>query len=166
MFLINLIPLHVLTLMVTGRFSHRIYVAYSTLYCVGTVLSMQISFVGFQPVQSSEHMLVSTVQTGLRSPVIQCRLFWELYKSKNLFTGTQCNTGPVIIHPKTNTHFIKTVEYPYVKNACYSESAVFFSVLMVVSAKTAEFRALRMLLSFWQMCGMITAVSWWSSGKE
>ncbi|XP_044741435.1 dolichyl-diphosphooligosaccharide--protein glycosyltransferase subunit STT3A [Chrysoperla carnea] len=56
-FLINLIPLHVLTLMFTGRFSHRIYVAYSTLYCVGTILSMQIPFVGFQPVQSSEHML-------------------------------------------------------------------------------------------------------------
>lgn len=30
MFLINLIPMHVLVLMVTGRFSHRIYVAYST----------------------------------------------------------------------------------------------------------------------------------------
>ena len=29
-FLINLIPLHVLALMLTGRFSHRIYVAYST----------------------------------------------------------------------------------------------------------------------------------------
>lgn len=55
-FLINLIPLHVLTLMVTGRFSHRIYVAYSTVYVLGTILSMQISFVGFQPVQSSEHM--------------------------------------------------------------------------------------------------------------
>lgn len=27
-FLINLIPLHVLALMATGRFSHRIYVAY------------------------------------------------------------------------------------------------------------------------------------------
>lgn len=56
-FLINLIPLHVLCLMWLGRFSARVYVAYSTLYCVGTVLSMQISFVGFQPVQSSEHML-------------------------------------------------------------------------------------------------------------
>jgi dolichyl-diphosphooligosaccharide--protein glycosyltransferase len=55
-FLINLIPLHVLVLMLTGRFSHRIYVAYSTVYCIGTILSMQISFVGFQPVQSSEHM--------------------------------------------------------------------------------------------------------------
>ncbi|KAL3889860.1 hypothetical protein ACJMK2_002184 [Sinanodonta woodiana] len=55
-FLINLIPLHVLALMFTGRFSHRIYVAYSTVYALGTILSMQISFVGFQPVQSSEHM--------------------------------------------------------------------------------------------------------------
>lgn len=38
MFLINLIPMHVLALMVTGRFSHRIYVAYSTVSgcsCVG-----------------------------------------------------------------------------------------------------------------------------------
>ena len=59
-FLINLIPLHVLTLILTGRFSHRIYVAYSTVYCLGTLLSMQIAFVGFQPVQSSEHMLVSS----------------------------------------------------------------------------------------------------------
>merc|ERR1711962_470615 len=51
-FLINLIPLHVLALMITGRFSHRILVSYSTVYCLGTILSMQISFVGFQPVQS------------------------------------------------------------------------------------------------------------------
>ncbi|XP_070556309.1 dolichyl-diphosphooligosaccharide--protein glycosyltransferase subunit STT3A isoform X4 [Ptychodera flava] len=55
-FLINLIPLHVLALMIVGRFSHRIYVAYCTVYCLGTILSMQISFVGFQPIQSSEHM--------------------------------------------------------------------------------------------------------------
>jgi len=56
-FLINLIPLHVLVLMIAGRFSHRIYIAYSTVYTLGTLLSMQISFVGFQPVQTSEHML-------------------------------------------------------------------------------------------------------------
>merc|ERR1719423_42423 len=55
-FLINIIPIHVLFCIITGRFSHRIYVAYSTVYCVGTILSMQISFVGFQPVQTSEHM--------------------------------------------------------------------------------------------------------------
>jgi len=56
-FLINLIPLHVLVLMICGRFSHKTYIAYSTVYTLGTLLSMQISFVGFQPVQTSEHML-------------------------------------------------------------------------------------------------------------
>ena len=60
-FLINLIPMHVFTLMICGRFNHRVYVAYSTVYCIGTILSMQISFVGFQPVQTSEHMMVSIV---------------------------------------------------------------------------------------------------------
>jgi dolichyl-diphosphooligosaccharide--protein glycosyltransferase len=55
-FLINLIPLHVLVLMITGRFSHRVYVAYSVVYSMGTVLSMQIPFVGFAPILTSEHM--------------------------------------------------------------------------------------------------------------
>ncbi|BHF63704.1 Dolichyl-diphosphooligosaccharide--protein glycosyltransferase subunit stt3a [Sparganum proliferum] len=42
--------------MISDRFSHRIYVAYSIFYCIGTLLSMQITFVGFLPVLSSEHM--------------------------------------------------------------------------------------------------------------
>eukprot|EP01132_Coremiostelium_polycephalum_P009021 gene9021-11049_t len=55
-FIINLIPMHALALLVTGRYSHRLYVAFSTVYVLGTILSMQINFIGFQPVQSSEHM--------------------------------------------------------------------------------------------------------------
>lgn len=30
--------------------------AYSTFYIVGLVLSMQVPFVGFQPIRTSEHM--------------------------------------------------------------------------------------------------------------
>jgi len=56
-FIINLIPLHVLALLFTGRYSNRLYVAYSCVYVMGTILAMQISFVGFQHVQSSEHMV-------------------------------------------------------------------------------------------------------------
>lgn len=55
-FIINLIPLHVFVLMLMGRFSTRIYVAYSTFYVLGTLMSMQIPFVGFQPTRTSEHM--------------------------------------------------------------------------------------------------------------
>jgi len=39
-----------------GRFSHRIYTAYTTFFILGLLLSMQIPFVGFQPVRTSEHM--------------------------------------------------------------------------------------------------------------
>uniref|UniRef100_A0AC34F8A9 Dolichyl-diphosphooligosaccharide--protein glycotransferase n=1 Tax=Panagrolaimus sp. ES5 TaxID=591445 RepID=A0AC34F8A9_9BILA len=55
-FIINLIPLHVLVLVIIGRYSSRIYVAYSTFYVLGQLLAMQIPFVGFQPVKTSEHM--------------------------------------------------------------------------------------------------------------
>lgn len=55
-FIINLIPLHVLMLLLSGRYSPRLYVSYSSFYILGTLLSMQIRFVGFQPVQSGEHM--------------------------------------------------------------------------------------------------------------
>lgn len=33
-----------------------LFTAYSTFYIVGLVLSMQIPFVGFQPIRTSEHM--------------------------------------------------------------------------------------------------------------
>ncbi|EFJ19648.1 oligosaccharyltransferase subunit STT3 [Selaginella moellendorffii] len=55
-FIINLLPIYVLVLLVTGRYSLRLYVAYNTLYVLGMLLAMQIRFVGFQHVQSGEHM--------------------------------------------------------------------------------------------------------------
>lgn len=51
-----MIPLHALTLMIMGRFSSRLYVAYTSWYAIGTLSSMQVPFVGFQPVRTSEHM--------------------------------------------------------------------------------------------------------------
>lgn len=55
-FITNMIPLHALVLILMGRFSSRLYVAYSSWYAIGTLASMQVPFVGFQPVRTSEHM--------------------------------------------------------------------------------------------------------------
>ncbi|XP_013778011.2 dolichyl-diphosphooligosaccharide--protein glycosyltransferase subunit STT3B-like [Limulus polyphemus] len=55
-FIINLIPLHVFVLLLMGRYSQRIYIAYTSFYIIGLLCSMQIPFVGFQPVRTSEHM--------------------------------------------------------------------------------------------------------------
>ncbi|PHH54034.1 Dolichyl-diphosphooligosaccharide--protein glycosyltransferase subunit stt3 [Ceratocystis fimbriata CBS 114723] len=55
-FITCLLPLHSFVLILMGRFSNRLYVAYSTWYALGTIASMQIPFVGFLPVRTSEHM--------------------------------------------------------------------------------------------------------------
>lgn len=55
-FITNMIPLHALVLILMGRFSSRLYVSYSSWYAIGTLASMQVPFVGFQPVKTSEHM--------------------------------------------------------------------------------------------------------------
>jgi len=55
-FITNLVPLHVFVLLLMGRYSSRMYVAYTTWYAIGVISAMQIPFVGFQPVSTSEHM--------------------------------------------------------------------------------------------------------------
>jgi len=55
-FIINLIPLHVFVLLLMGRYSHRIFVAYTSFFILGLLCSMQIPFVGMQPIRTSEHM--------------------------------------------------------------------------------------------------------------
>ncbi|KAK0361828.1 oligosaccharyl transferase stt3 subunit [Friedmanniomyces endolithicus] len=55
-FITNLIPLHAFVLICMGRFSPRLYVSYTTWYALGTLASMQIPFVGFLPIRSSDHM--------------------------------------------------------------------------------------------------------------
>ncbi|KAG4075910.1 hypothetical protein HA402_003736 [Bradysia odoriphaga] len=60
-FIINLIPLHVFVLLLMGRYSARLFTSYTTFYILGLLLSMQIPFVGFQPIRTSEHMAASGV---------------------------------------------------------------------------------------------------------
>ena len=55
-FVINMIPLHVFGLLCMGRYSHELYRSYSTFYVIGTLASMTVPFVGFQPTFTSEHM--------------------------------------------------------------------------------------------------------------
>ncbi|KAK0389574.1 hypothetical protein NLU13_3149 [Sarocladium strictum] len=55
-FITCLLPLHAFVLICMGRYSTRLYVSYTTWYALGTIGSMQIPFVGFLPVKTSEHM--------------------------------------------------------------------------------------------------------------
>ncbi|KAL6720679.1 oligosaccharyl transferase stt3 subunit [Lecanora helva] len=55
-FITNLLPLHTFVLICMGRYSPRLYVSYTSWFTLGTLASMQIPFVGFLPIRSSEHM--------------------------------------------------------------------------------------------------------------
>ncbi|OIW35538.1 glycosyltransferase family 66 protein [Coniochaeta ligniaria NRRL 30616] len=55
-FITCLLPLHAFVLVCMGRYSTRLYVSYTSWYVLGTLASMQIPFVGFLPVKTSEHM--------------------------------------------------------------------------------------------------------------
>lgn len=55
-FITNMLPLHVFVLILMGRYNNRIYVAYSSWYVLGTVASMQVPFVEFLPIRTSEGM--------------------------------------------------------------------------------------------------------------
>eukprot|EP00899_Mesostigma_viride_P011894 jgi/Mesvir1/20705/Mv14903-RA.2 len=54
-FIINLIPIHALVLLLMGRFSSRLYIAYAPLIVLGTLLAASVPVVGFNAVMTSEH---------------------------------------------------------------------------------------------------------------
>ena len=116
-FLINLIPLHVLALMISGRFSNRVYVAYSTVYVLGTILSMQISFVGFQPVSTSEHMasfgVFGLCQLLAFYNYAQSKLSQEqfdvLFRSADIFIGSVASINAIGI--SLNCKISLTIKY-------------------------------------------------------
>jgi hypothetical protein len=53
-FIINIIPIYVCVLIVGGRYSPRLYTAYSVFYVVGSLLAMQVPFVGFNVIKQAE----------------------------------------------------------------------------------------------------------------
>lgn len=73
-FIINLVLLYVLVLLVTRRYSLRLYVAYNCMYVLGMLHAMQIRFVGFQHVQSGEHMASMGVFFLLQMPYTSFQL--------------------------------------------------------------------------------------------
>ena len=56
-FIINLIPLYTLFLIIIGRCDIKIYTSYTVFYIMGTLLCMQVPFVCFGALKSSEHFL-------------------------------------------------------------------------------------------------------------
>ncbi|KAF1772160.1 Oligosaccharyl transferase, STT3 subunit [Phytophthora cactorum] len=53
-FIINMIPIYVLVMIFAGRYTPRLYIAYSTFYTLGSLMAMQVPFVGFNVIKQAE----------------------------------------------------------------------------------------------------------------
>lgn len=53
-FIINIIPIYVVVMILGGRFSYRLYTAYSVFYTLGSLMAMTVPFVGFNVVLQAE----------------------------------------------------------------------------------------------------------------
>jgi dolichyl-diphosphooligosaccharide--protein glycosyltransferase len=81
-FIINILPIHVLMMILSGRYSSRIYIAYSTFYPLATLLAMQVPFVGFNAVKKAEsvasHGMFFLLQGKVHSYNELCRVYLNL----------------------------------------------------------------------------------------
>jgi dolichyl-diphosphooligosaccharide--protein glycosyltransferase len=53
-FIINIIPIYVMIMIVGGRYSSRLYIAYSVFYSLGSLMAMTVPFVGFNVINQAE----------------------------------------------------------------------------------------------------------------
>ena len=53
-FIINIIPIYMVVMIIGGRYSSRLYIAYSIFYAMGSLMAMTVPFVGFNVVQQAE----------------------------------------------------------------------------------------------------------------
>ncbi|SCU92732.1 LAME_0F01244g1_1 [Lachancea meyersii CBS 8951] len=84
-FITNLIPLHIFLLILMGRYSTRLYSAYTTWYAIGTLASMQIPFVGFLPIRSNDHMaalgVFGLMQVVALGNFVKSQVSWQKFKT-------------------------------------------------------------------------------------
>lgn len=83
-FITNMIPLHIFILILMGRFDYKLYTSYCTWYALGTLMSMQIPFVGFLPIKSNDHMAAFGV-FGLLQLVVVANYFKNILTPKRFF---------------------------------------------------------------------------------
>ena len=87
-FVINLIGVHAGVLVLFGRYSTKVYRAYTSFYVVGTLLAMQIPVVGWTPLKSLEQLgpcavfigfqLIEFVESQKRKHNLSVKRTWKL----------------------------------------------------------------------------------------
>ncbi|VVC90579.1 unnamed protein product [Leptidea sinapis] len=125
-------------------FYMRLFVSYTVFYIIGLVYSMQIPFVGFQPIRTSEHMAASGVFALLmvvgamkylhslnpKGEWKQVLIFGTLLAAGAVFLAVVLLTYMGVIAPWSGSCCLVSKQ-DIVKVALYALSAVYFAGVMV-----------------------------------
>ena len=65
-FIINVIPIYTVIMVIGGRYSARLYTAYTVFYSMGSLMAMTVPFVGFNVVQQAECAASHGVFVGIQ----------------------------------------------------------------------------------------------------
>ena len=65
-FIINVIPIYTVIMVIGGRYSTRLYTAYTVFYSMGSLMAMTVPFVGFNVVQQAECAASHGVFVGIQ----------------------------------------------------------------------------------------------------
>ena len=63
-FVLNMIGIHAALLVILGRFTTKVYLAYTLFYVIGTSLAVQVPVVGWAPLRSLEQLPACAVFLG------------------------------------------------------------------------------------------------------
>ena len=74
-FIINIIPIYTVIMMVGGRYSSRLYIAYSVFYTLGSLMAMTVPFVGNPPHPKTYILTLQNLQPTMYLLVYLCLLF-------------------------------------------------------------------------------------------
>lgn len=101
-FLMNLIPLHALILLLAGRFSWKLYVAYTPFVVFGNLFAMNLPVIGFNAVRTSEHMasyfVFAVMQAYAVSSIMQRLMPKALFKeARKVFIMLAALVGTAIV---------------------------------------------------------------------
>ncbi len=92
-FIINLIPIFTLAMLVAGRYSSKLYVAYSMFYILGSLLSMLVPMVGTMVIKGGECAASHGVFVALQAYAIASSFYYTYGAKASMRLLVLCMTG-------------------------------------------------------------------------
>mmetsp|Transcript_23191 Transcript_23191/g.41087 ORF Transcript_23191/g.41087 Transcript_23191/m.41087 type:complete len:533 (+) Transcript_23191:148-1746(+) len=77
-FISNLIALYVIVMVISGRYSRRLYVAYSTFWALGSILAMQVRFISSNHIMSTELLSFNSIFLAMQAWEVLCFLYHRI----------------------------------------------------------------------------------------